>query len=383
MSVSPNPDKSNKIDLSTQTDSGSGSGSGSGGSSSVLVSGTDVAVEAAVPAKLLLGSPPHVHTTQSVPAIMGWVVIAMMPAVLASFWLFGLEAVRVMALSVGSCIGIEYLCFRFMKTPGSLGDLSALVTGMLLGMNLPPTAPWWMVIAGSVVAILVAKQLFGGIGANIFNPALTARVFLLVAWPGHMTTWLNPVRSLGPTHGLATDLAGVTGATPLAALREGAGAQQLASLGDLFWGNVGGSLGEVSAIALIIGGLILVWRRIITPDIPLAYIGTVFVITLIARLVGGEGYASPVWHVLSGGLLLGAIFMATDLVTSPITIKGKIVFGIGCGILTAVIRLWSSGYPEGVSFSILLMNALTPLIDSYFKPATFGSRRLVKPGVAK
>ncbi len=326
-----------------------------------------------------MGASPHVHAPQTVRTIMWWVVIALLPAAAASIWWFGLEALRVLVLSTAFCAGIEYLCLRFMGTEGEVSDGSAVVTGLLLGMNLPPQSPWWLIAVGSVVAIVVAKHLFGGLGSNIFNPALTARVFLLVSWPTLMTTWMKPgIRGLLPSGLEGEALKAVTEATPLGLLKEG-GIDKIASnLMDLGVGNVGGSVGEVSAAALLLGGLILLAKRIITWEIPVTFIGTVYVFTWIAQMMGSPGqFASPEFHVLAGGLFLGAFFMATDMVTSPISFRGRVVFGIGCGLLTAIIRLWG-GYPEGVSFAILLMNAFTPMIDSYMRPKTFGSRTIVK-----
>lgn len=324
------------------------------------------------PVMLKVGSSPHLHDKDSISKIMFWVVIALLPGVAVSFWYFGLEAVRAMLISVVACLGFEAASLRLLKTPGSLKDGSALVTGILLGMNLPPTAPWWMIVVGALVAMVVAKHLFGGLGTNIFNPALVARVFLLVSWPVQMTTWMKPGQ-MGIV--AADELAAVTGATPLGLLKEGRLAEMAASSSDLFFGNVGGSIGEISAIALLLGGIILLVKRVITWEIPVVFIATTFVVTGLAYWIGGpEKYLSPVFHVLSGGLILGAFFMATDMVTSPITFWGRVVFAFGCGLLTALIRLFG-GYPEGVSFAILLMNASTPLIDYLMKERTFGTVR--------
>lgn len=327
------------------------------------------------PLRLTVGPSPHFRSPESVPWIMGWVVVALLPGCLVSLWFFGVEALRVLVLSAAFCVGAEWLCLRTMKTPGSLKDYSALVAGILLGMNLPPTAPWWLIATGAVVAMLVAKHLFGGLGSNIFNPVLTARVFLLVSWPVHMTTWLRP-----GTRGWVSadaDIAAVTEATPLGLLKEGRLQDVAASSQDLLFGNMGGSVGEIAALALLLGGAILLAKRIITWEIPVTFIGSTALITGVAYLVGGpENFAPPHFHVLSGGLILGAFFMATDMVTSPLTFRGRVVFGLGCGVLTAVIRLWG-GYPEGVSFAILLMNAVVPLMDHYMRPRTFGSTTAV------
>lgn len=328
-----------------------------------------------------VGPSPHLHAPETVPAVMRWVVIALLPAVAVSVWFFGASAVRVMALSTLFCAGVEWACLRLMKTPGSLRDWSAVVTGLLLGMNLPPTSPWWLILTGSIVAMLVAKHLFGGLGGNIFNPALTARVFLLVSWPTYMTTWLKPgVRGwIAP----GSDLAAITEATPLGLLKEGRLGEISTSAADLLFGNMGGSVGEISTLALLLGGLLLLWRKVITWDIPVSFIGSTALITGAAWLLGDHAaYAPPHLHVLAGGLFLGAFFMATDMVTSPITFRGRLVFGAGCGVMTAVIRLWG-GYPEGVSFAILLMNALTPMIDHYLRPQTFGTATARAKAAAK
>lgn len=335
------------------------------------------------PAKPLLkvGPSPHLHDRDSIAQIMFWVAIALLPGVAVSFWYFGLEAVRTMTLSVVACLAFEAASLRLLKTPGSLKDGSALVTGILLGMNLPPTAPWWLIVVGALVAMVIAKHLFGGLGANIFNPALVARVFLLVSWPTLMTTWLKPgVRGLVS----AGDLEAVTGATPLGLLKEGRLAEMAASTStDLFLGNVGGSIGEISAAALLLGGIVLLVRRVITWEIPVVFMATTFVATGLAYWIGGpEHYASPTFHLLSGGLVLGAFFMATDMVTSPLSFRGRVVFAFGCGLLTALIRLFG-GYPEGVSFAILLMNAATPLIDHLMKERTFGTVPKPKAEVAR
>lgn len=330
---------------------------------------------AVAPERLIVSPSPHLRSKDTTASIMMWVAIALLPGISVSFWFFGLEAVRTMVIAVVSCLAFEFLSMKMLKTKGSLKDMSALVTGILFGMNLPPTAPWWMIAAGGLVAMFVAKHLFGGLGCNIFNPALTARVFLLIAWPVHMTTWLLP-----GTRGLVTPerIEALTGATPLGLLNENA-AWKVAHLNpvDLLMGNVGGSVGEISAIALIVGGVILLWKKIITWEIPFFFIGTTFAVTGLAWLYSPYVYADPLTQILTGGLMLGAFFMATDMVTSPITFRGRVVFGIGCGLLTALIRLWGI-YPEGVSFAILLMNAATPLIDHFMVPRTFGTVKKVE-----
>ncbi|HOU54687.1 MAG TPA: RnfABCDGE type electron transport complex subunit D [Myxococcota bacterium] len=317
--------------------------------------------------RLFVGPSPHLRDRDSIPSVMRWVVLALLPAVAVSLWFFGLEAARVHVIAVAGCLAVEWACLRWLRTPGSIRDGSALVTGLLLAMNLPPTTPWWMILVGSVVAIFLAKHVFGGLGSNLFNPALTARVFLLVAWPAQMTTWLRPgVRGLVDAATLDT----MTGATPLGLLKEGRLSEIAASSMDLFVGQVGGSLGEVSAAALLLGGLVLLARRVITWEIPATFLGTVVAVTGAVWVFGGPQHGTPWFHLVSGGLMLGAFFMATDMVTSPMTFRGRLIFGVGCGLLTAVIRLWG-GYPEGVSFAILLMNAVTPLIDRMV-PTPFG-----------
>lgn len=326
------------------------------------------------PKKLLVSSSPHVRADMKTSTIMLWVVVALLPGVAVSLYFFGLSALQTYVVAIVSCIAVEAGSMKLLKTPGSIRDYSALLTGVLLAMNLPPTAPWWLVVVGAVIAMFVAKHLFGGLGANIFNPALTARVFLLVSWPVHMTTWLQPgVRGFVDKAALAlTGTSAITGATPLGLVKEGGLDKISTSATDMFFGNMGGSLGEISALAILAGGLVLLARRIITWEIPVTMIGSVVLVTGLARLIGGPQYGDPLFHVLTGGLMLGAFFMATDMVTSPISFKGRVVFGMGAGLLTAVIRLWG-GYPEGVSFAILIMNATTPLIDNYLRPKTFGS----------
>ena len=324
--------------------------------------------------ELIVSSSPHIHAGMDVPRIMRLVLIALLPALLVGFWFFGLHALRVTLVAVLGCLVFEWAFLKMLKRPGGIGDGSALVTAVLLAMNLPSGAPTWMVFVGSFIAVIMSKQVFGGLGTNPFNPALVARVFLLISFPVQMTTWAKP---LGPT---VVDAE--TGATPLGALSEAIalgkplGDVQLTPLMDLFIGARGGSLGEASVIALLLGGIFLLWKGLIRWQIPVGMIGTVALVTGVAHLIAPEAYASPVYHVLSGGLFLGAFFMATDMVTSPVTRKGMLIFGVGCGLLTAVIRLWG-GYPEGVSFAILLMNAATPLIDRATKPKVFGAARKI------
>ncbi|MEG1603771.1 MAG: RnfABCDGE type electron transport complex subunit D [Cloacibacillus sp.] len=299
---------------------------------------------------LVVSSSPHIHSPLETPKIMGWVIAALAPAGLAGVYFFGLRAAAVMAVCVASCVFFEYLWEKLTKRPVTVSDLSAAVTGLLLAYNLPPTIPFWMAAAGSAFAIIIVKQMYGGLGANFVNPALAARAAMLTSWPVPMTTWT---------------LDGVSGATPLALIKMGA-VDKLPSLQNLFIGNIGGCIGETSAIALLIGFGILLAKDIIKWQIPVIYVATVAVLcTVYGRPVG------PVYEVLTGGLLLGAIFMATDYTTSPITVKGQMIFAAGCGLLTALIRTWG-GYPEGVSYSILIMNLVVPLIDRFTKPHIFG-----------
>lgn len=322
---------------------------------------------------LTVSGSPHVHGDQSLKKIMWGVVIAMLPAMLVSFWYFGLPAIIITLTAVISCLVFEYLIQKFvLKQNPTITDGSAVITGMLLAFNVPSSLPLWQMVIGALVAIGIAKMSYGGLGKNPFNPALVGRVFLLISFPVDMTSWPLP-------KAIWTMVDAVTGPTSLGVLKEGVAkgdtvsqlASQLPSLQDLFIGGVGGSLGEVSAAALILGGLYMIFRKIITWHIPVSFIATVAIFTGIMWQVNPEQYINPMFHLLAGGLMLGAIFMATDMVTSPMTYKGMIVYGIGCGVLTVLIRLWGS-YPEGVSFAILIMNAVTPLINKGFKPKRFG-----------
>ena len=323
--------------------------------------------------KLIVSSSPHVHCGLDVRRIMLDVILALMPAVLVGIWYFGLDAARVLVLAVGACLACEWIMARLLGRQNSLGDLSAALTGILLAMNLPSGSPWWLVVVGSAVAIGLGKAIYGGLGYNPFNPALVARVFLLISFPVQMTRWVVP-------QGLGTGFDAITGATPLGAAKEAVSLGKplaettLPTNIDLLLGNVGGSFGEVSALALLLGGAYLLYRGIIRWQIPVGFIATVVLITGLAYWLDPTRYLSPLVHLLAGGLILGAFFMATDMVTSPVTRRGMLIFGIGCGVLTAVIRLWG-GYPEGVSFAILLMNATTPLIDRFTRPRVFGGQQ--------
>ena len=316
------------------------------------------------PTRLVVSNSPHIRDNQSINKIMFTVVLAMLPACLVGIWFFGFAALKVLLLCTVSCVVIEEGWNKLMKRASTWKDGSAILTGILLGMNLNAGVPWWICVIGGVLAIILGKQLFGGLGYNPFNPALVARVGLLIGFPAIMTTWNVP----DPGKMVVNT---ITAATPLG-MEPGT-----ASLGGLLSGNVGGCLGETSAIALLIGGAILLAFKLIKWQVPVAFLGSVFVITGIAYCINPAEYHSPIFHVLSGGLLLGAFFMATDMVTSPMTKKGALIFGLGCGIMTSAIRLWGS-YPEGVSFSILFMNALTPLIDRSTISKPFGYSAPVK-----
>ena len=318
--------------------------------------------------KLIVAPAPHVHSGDSVRKNMLNVIIALIPAYLVSLYFFGLGAFIVSATAVVSCVVFEYLIQRFIcKQKTSIGDLSAVLTGMLLGFNLPSNLPVWMVVVGALVAIGVAKMSFGGLGNNLFNPALVGRVFLLISFPAPMTTWPKP------TPLTMSYLDAQTAATPLTLMKE-KGVEALPTLWEMFIGHMGGSLGEVSALALLIGGIYLIATKTISWHIPVSILLTVFVFSGILWLANGEVYANPMIHLLSGGLMLGAIFMATDYVTSPMSPLGQIVYGIGIGIITIVIRVFGS-YPEGMSFAILIMNAATPLINMYIRPKRFGENK--------
>lgn len=316
---------------------------------------------------LYVSPSPHIHGGDSISKNMYGVLIALVPAFLVSLYSFGLGALIVMATSVLACVIFEYLIQRFlMKKEPTLCDGSAILTGVLLAFNVPSNLPIWIILIGALAAIGIGKMSFGGLGNNIFNPALVGRVFLLISFPAQMTTW--PIADAFPM----TYTDAQTGATVLSLMNEGA-LDRLPSFVDMIIGHMSGSLGEVSAIALLIGFAFMLWKKIITWHIPVSILATVFVFTGLLHLINPVAYASPFIHLLSGGLLLGSIFMATDYVTSPMSKNGMIVYGVGIGLLTAVIRIFGS-YPEGMSFAILIMNAFTPLINSYIKPKHFGGK---------
>ena len=327
--------------------------------------------------KLKVSSSPHIRTSEGITHIMLDVIIALMPALIVSVYVFGLRALFLVAVSVASCAAFEYLYCLILKKPNSVSDLSACVTGLLLAFCLPVSSQWWMVVVGAAFAIIIVKQLYGGIGKNFMNPALAGRAFLLASWPAAMTLWTAPRADL-PLIKAVPDA--VSSATPLSALSQGIAPE--ASFADMALGMIGGSMGEVSALALLAGGIYLVYRKVITVRIPLAYIGTVAVITFLFPK-GDLGHLdSMLFSLLSGGLMLGAIFMATDYTTSPITKRGQIIYGVGCGLLTVFIRYFSA-YPEGTSYAILIMNALVFLIEKISVPKKFGAHPKQKKEAAK
>lgn len=344
----------------------------------------------------IVSSSPHTHSGESVPRIMLDVVIALMPALAASLWFFRWDALRLNAVCVGTCLLAEWLCRKAMHRASTLSDFSAVITGLLLAFNLPPSLPTWMAVAGSVFAITVCKQVFGGLGYNPFNPALAGRAFMLISFTGAMTTWSQSPWIRKVTFAAtdaataatveAADAAGkvvdaMTGATPLGFAKDALKAGQPMPLfdtglfQDFFFGNVNGCIGETSALALLIGAAYLFYRKVITWHIPVAYLLTVFVYAGILHWVSPGTSIPPHFHLLSGGLILGAFFMATDMVTTPLSRRGMIIFGLGCGILTMLIRTVKTGaYPEGVSFAILIMNAFTPLINRATRNRVFGTQ---------
>jgi electron transport complex protein RnfD len=341
----------------------------------------------------IVSSSPHAHCGESVPRVMLDVVIALMPAFAAALWLFQWDALRLTAVCVGTCLLAEWLCRKAMKRESTLSDFSAVVTGLLLAFNLPPALPAWMAVAGSVFAIAVAKQVFGGLGYNPFNPALAGRAFMLISFTGAMTTWSRSpwIQKVSYAAGSATTQASeaavdaLTGATPLTFAKEALKAGHpmplfdAGLLRDFFFGNINGCIGETSALALLLGAAYLLYRKVITWHIPAAYLLAVLVYAAILHRLAPGTSIPPLVHLLSGGLILGAFFMATDMVTTPLTKRGMIVFGIGCGVLTMLIRTVKNGaYPEGVSFAILIMNAFTPLINRATRNPVFGTRKTAR-----
>ena len=316
-------------------------------------------------ANFVVSGTPHVRSKESIQSIMRDVIIALIPATAMGIYFFGIPALILIAVSIVASVFFEWLYQKLLKKPVTISDLSAVVTGLLLAMNLPASAPIWVPIVGAAFAIIFAKQLFGGLGQNFINPALAGRAFLLASYPTEMTSWTAPVGFSG------ADAAAV--ATPLATLKTGA--MPDASLTDVILGtNIGGCIGETCAVALIIGGIYLLVKHVISWRIPVLYILTVFVLT---AAIGRKGLRVPVYEIFTGGLMLGAFFMATDYASSPVTPKGQIIFAIGCGVITTLIRIFG-GYPEGVSYSILIMNLAVPLIERFTEPKIFGALPKVK-----
>lgn len=311
---------------------------------------------------VVITSSPHIKSSEDTRSIMLDVVIALIPSLCVSTFVFGPRAITMTLVSVLACMAFETLYNKVMKQENTIGDLSAVVTGVLLAFVCPVTLPYWMIIVGAFFAMVFAKALFGGLGKNFINPALAGRAFMMASWPVAMTTWAVPHTSIG----MLSAADATTGATTMAILK-GTSEDALPSLADLILGQIGGSMGEVSALALIIGGIYLLYRKVINIQTPAAYIITVAVLSLLTGGVSGMLYG-----VFGGGLMLGAIFMATDYVTSPVSKKGQVIFGIGCGLLTFMIRTWG-GYPEGVCYSIMIMNCVVWLIDKYTRPTKFGA----------
>ena len=315
---------------------------------------------------LTVSSPPHIYGKDTVFIRMRDVLIALAPACLMGIYRFGRNAALIVALSVISALLAEWLYQKVVGKPVTIGDLSAAITGLLLGLNLPPGVPLWLPVFGSFFAIIAVKQLFGGLGSNFMNPALAARAFLLIAFPVHMTSWLLP----------GSNPDAVTGATFLAIAKNVPGfVPNVSDYVDLIVGNVGGSIGELSAATIIIGGIYLIARRIINWRTPVFYLGS---FALFAFVFGRNGLftGNALFELLSGGLMLGAFFMATDYATSPITPDGKAIMGIGCGFLTVMIRVYG-GFPEGVCFAIIIMNVFVPTIDKYIRPTVYGKKKMV------
>jgi electron transport complex protein RnfD len=302
---------------------------------------------------LTLSLAPHIRSSDSTRKIMLDVIIALVPAMIGSIYFFGINALILILVSVASAVISEFFIQKLFKKDILIGDLSAVVTGILLAFNLPANAPWWVAVFGSFFAIIIVKEFFGGIGSNFMNPALAARAVLVASWPSIMATYTTPD--------------GITSATPLALIKGGSGVAELPTLARMFIGDIGGSLGETSALLLLIGAAYLIIKKVIDWKIPVFYIAT----TVVMLLLFGVNTDLMIYHILGGGLLLGAFFMATDYSTTPITPKGRVIFAIGCGILTVLIRVKGS-MPEGVSYSILLMNILTPIIERFTKPKVFG-----------
>ena len=312
---------------------------------------------------LVVSSAPHIVSNVDTTRIMAMVIMALIPSLLVSIYVFGMRVLTLTVVCIVASVFFEWAWNDLMHKRQTIGDLSAAVTGLLIAFNVPSGLPYWIAIVGCFVGIVIVKQLFGGVGKNIANPAITARIVLFISFATEMTTW--------PLPRMAADATST--ATPLGVLAEG-GAELPTNM-EMFLGFIGGSMGEVSAIALLIGGLFLIWKKVISPIIPVCFIGSVFVFAFIYyAATGGDAFDMALFHVLAGGVMLGAFFMATDYVTTPLLPMGKVVFGIGCGVITMIIRLWGQ-YPEGVSFSILIMNCLTPLINNFFQKRMYGGAK--------
>lgn len=312
---------------------------------------------------LVVSSAPHIVSNVDTTRIMAMVIMALIPSLLVSIYVFGMRVLTLTVVCIVASVFFEWAWNALMHKRQTIGDLSAAVTGLLIAFNVPSGLPYWIAIVGCFVGIVIVKQLFGGVGKNIANPAITARIVLFISFATEMTTW--------PLPRMAADATST--ATPLGVLAEG-GAELPTNM-EMFLGVIGGSMGEVSAIALLIGGLFLIWKKVISPIIPVCFIGSVFVFAFIYyAATGGDAFDMALFHVLAGGVMLGAFFMATDYVTTPLLPMGKVVFGIGCGVITMIIRLWGQ-YPEGVSFSILIMNCLTPLINNFFQKRMYGGAK--------
>ncbi len=337
---------------------------------------------------LIISQSPHLHAKDSVKKLMYAVIIALLPSLVLSIYFYGIGAIVVTAFAVISAVAFEWLIVKYLlKKEPSIWDGSAIITGLLLAFNVPSNLPIWIIIIGALVAIGIGKMSFGGLGQNPFNPALVGRVFLLISFPVQMTSWPLPIKSrLINWHFFPSDpkalIDGYTGATSLGIMKEGLKNQEVASSimekipshMQMFYGEMGGSLGEISALLLILGGLYMIYRKVISWHIPVSTIVTVLLFSGVLWLINPQTNADPLFHLLTGGLMLGAIFMATDYATSPMSNKGKLIFGAGIGILTMLIRVWGA-YPEGVSFAILIMNAFVPLINKGFKPKLFGAKK--------
>lgn len=335
---------------------------------------------------LQVSGSPHIHAKESTQKIMWTVIIALVPTLAFSIIYFGWDAARVAAISVLACVLLEWIFQKFfLREKTHIADGSAIITGLLLAFNVPSSLPVGIIIIGAAVSIGIGKMVFGGLGKNPFNPALVGRVFLFISFPRQMTNWQLPSHAFFGTDAVsgAVTADAITGATPLALIKQAQKAgqdvsqllEQLPTHFQFLMGDRGGSLGEAAAIAIVLGGIFMLVRKVISWHIPVAFIGTVFVFAAVLHWMNPSLYITPEYHILAGGLLLGAIFMATDMVTSPMNNWGKIVFGIGCGLLTIIFRVWGR-YPEGVSFAILIMNAFVPLINKGFKPKRFGSKTM-------